>query len=103
MIDVSSKIGFDIVKFQLFKIDKLFLKEVLIRSKNHRDRKKWKSKEKYIPIFAKRCKKKKVKFCATLFYLKALEIFETYIDYIKIAFYEILWKDLLVKFAKPKN
>ena len=44
MIDVSSKVGFDIVKFQLFKIDKLFSKEVLIRSKNHRDRKKCRSK-----------------------------------------------------------
>ena len=49
MIDVSSKIGFDIVKFQLFKIDKLFSKEILIRSKNHRDRKKWELNEKYIP------------------------------------------------------
>ena len=103
MIDVSSKIGFDIVKFQLFKIDKLFSKEILIRSKNHRDRKKWELNEKYIPILAKECKKKKVRFCVTPFYLEAVDIIKPYVDYIKIASYEILWKDLLVKCAKTKK
>ena len=103
MIDVSSKLGFDIVKFQLFKIDKLFSKEILIRSKNHRERKKWELKEKYIPILAKECKKKKVKFCVTPFYLEAVDIIRPYVDFIKIASYEILWKDLLVKCAKTKK
>ena len=103
MIDVSSKVGFDIVKFQLFKIDKLFSKEILIRSKNHRERKKWELKEKYIPILAKECKKKKVKFCVTPFYLEAVDIIRPYVDFIKIASYEILWKDLLVKCAKTKK
>ena len=70
MIDVSSKLGFDIVKFQLFKIDKLFSKEILIRSKNHRERKKWELKEKYIPILAKECKKKKLSFVLLLFIWK---------------------------------
>ena len=40
-IDKSSELGFDAVKFQLFKIEKLFSKEVLLNSKNHRNRKKW--------------------------------------------------------------
>ena len=49
LINVSSKIGFDIVKFQLFKIDKLFSKEILFKSKNHRDRKKMGVKRKVYP------------------------------------------------------
>ena len=34
MIKLSADIGFDIVKFQLFKIDKLFVKEILDKSKD---------------------------------------------------------------------
>ena len=103
LINVSSKIGFDIVKFQLFKIDKLFSKEILFKSKNHRDRKKWELKEEYIPILAKECKKNKIKFCVTPFYLEAVDIIKPYVDFIKIASYEILWEDLLVKCAKTKK
>ena len=103
MIKLSADLGFDIVKFQLFKIDKLFAKEILTKSKKHRDRKKWELKEEYIPILAKECKKNNVKFCITPFYLEAVEVIEPYVDYIKIASYEILWKDLLIKCAKTKK
>jgi len=103
MIEISSEIGFDIVKFQLFKIDKLFSNDLLKKSKNHRDRKKWELKEKYIPLLAKHCKKNKIKFCITPFYLEAVDIIKPYVDYIKIASYEILWKDLLIKCAKTKK
>ena len=103
MIEISSEIGFDIVKFQLFKIDKLFSNDLLKKSKNHRDRKKWELKEKYIPVLAKHCKKNKIKFCITPFYLEAVDIIKSYVDYIKIASYEILWKDLLIKCAKTKK
>lgn len=103
MIKLSADLGFDIVKFQLFKIDKLFAKEILTKSKKHRDRKKWELKEEYIPILAKECKKNNVKFCITPFYLEAVDVIEPYVDYIKIASYEILWKDLLIKCAKTKK
>lgn len=103
MIRESSRIGFDIVKFQLFKIEKLFSKEILTKSKKHRDRKKWELKEEYIPILAKECKKNNVKFCVTPFYLEAVEVIKPYVDYIKIASYEILWEDLLIKCAKTKK
>lgn len=103
MIKLSADIGFDIVKFQLFKIDKLFAKEILDKSKDHRNRKKWELNEKHIPILAKQCKKSKIKFCVTPFYLDAVDIIKPYVDYIKIASYEILWKDLLIKCAKTKK
>ena len=100
MIKLSADIGFDIVKFQLFKIDKLFAKEILDKSKDHRNRKKWELNEKHIPILAKQCKQNKIKFCVTPFYLEAVDVIKPYVDYIKIASYEILWKDLLIKCAK---
>lgn len=103
MIRLSANLGFDIVKFQLFKVDKLFSKEILKKSKNIRDRKKWELKEKYIPILAKQCKKNNIKFCVTPFYLEAVDVIKPYVDYIKIASYEILWEDLLIKCAKTKK
>ena len=103
LIRTSSEIGFDIVKFQLFKIDQLFSKEILKKSKKHRLRKKWELKEKHIPILAKECRKNNLKFCITPFYLSAIDIIKPYVDYIKIASYEILWKDFLIKCAKTKK
>ncbi len=103
MIKLSADLGFDIVKFQLFKIKKLFSKEILNKSKSHRKREKWELKEKFIPILAKECKKRKIKFCVTPFYLEAVDIIEPYVDYIKIASYELLWNDLLIKCAKTKK
>ena len=40
-IEASARIGCDAVKFQLFKIDKLFAPEILSKSKTHRSRKQW--------------------------------------------------------------
>jgi len=103
MIKLSSSLGFDIVKFQLFRINKLFSKEILNKSKNHRSRKKWELNEKFIPILAKECRKNNIKFCVTPFYLEAVDIIRPYVDYIKIASYELLWKELLIKCAKTKK
>jgi sialic acid synthase SpsE len=103
MIKISSELGFDIVKFQLFKIDKLFSKDILNKSKEHRDRKKWELNENFIPILSKYCKKKKIKFCVTPFYLEAVDIIEPFVDIIKISSYEILWEDLLIKCARTKK
>lgn len=103
MIKLSTDLGFDIVKFQLFKIEELFSKEILNKSKNHRKRKKWELKESYIYALANECKKNGIKFCVTPFYLDAVDIVKDYVDYIKIASYEILWNDLLIKCAKTKK
>ena len=58
-VDVAAKIGCDAVKFQLFKIDKLFAPEILKKSKQHRDRKQWELPIEFLPLLAKRCKEKK--------------------------------------------
>ncbi len=103
LIKISAEIGFDIVKFQLFKINKLFTKEILNKSKAHRNRKKWELNEKHIPVLANHCKMNNIKFCITPFYLEAVDIIKPYVDYIKIASYEILWKELLIKCAKANK
>lgn len=102
-IDKASLIGCYSVKFQLFKIDQLFSKDVLSRSYDHRKRKKWELPEEFIPKIYKRCKQKKIKFSCTPFYLEAVEKLKTYVDFFKISSYEILWNDLLIKCAQTKK
>ena len=102
-IDCASIIGCDAVKFQLFKIDKLFAPEILKNSKKHRDRKHWELPLEFLPILSKRCKKKKIQFSCTPFYLDAVLELEPYIDFYKIASYELLWDDLLIACAQTKK
>lgn len=101
-INKSKEIGFDAVKFQLFQIDKLFSNEILDKSKIHRDRSKWELPYEYIKILSKECKKLKIKFGVTPFYLEAVDKIEKYIDFYKIASYELLWLDLIKK-CSQKN
>lgn len=102
-IDCASKIGCDAVKFQLFKIDKLFSPEILKNSKQHRDREQWELPVDFLPILAKRCKEKKIQFGCTPFYLEAVKELEEYVEFYKIASYELLWDDLLIACALTKK
>jgi sialic acid synthase SpsE len=99
-IDTAASIGCDAIKFQLFKIDKLFSPEILKQSKKHRDRKKWELPVSFLPILADRCKQNKIKFSCTPFYLDAVDELRPYVDFYKIASYELLWDDLLEKCAQ---
>lgn len=102
-IDTASKIGCDAVKFQLFKIDKLFAPAILRNSKQHRDRKEWELPVEFLPELTKRCKKKNIKFSCTPFYLEAVKELEPYVDFYKIASYELLWDNLLIDCAVTKK
>ena len=102
-IDVAKEIGCDAVKFQLFKIDKLFAPEILKNSKKLRDRKKWELPVEFLPKLAKHCKEKKIQFSCTPFYLEAVKELEPYVDFYKIASYELLWNDLLIACALTKK
>jgi len=102
-IKTSKEIGCYAVKFQLFKIDQLFSKEVLKKSKKHRERKKWELPLKFLPTIYRECQKNNIKFGCTPFYLEAVDELEPYVDFYKISSYEILWEDLLVKCAKTKK
>ena len=102
-IDLCSKLNFYAVKFQLFKIDKLFHKKILKKSKNHRDRKKWELPIDFINKISNYCKKKKIKFGCTPFYLDAVDELLPYVDFFKISSYELLYEELLKKCAKTKK
>jgi len=101
-IQSASDIGCTAVKFQLFRIDKLFSKGALPQKELIR-RKNWELPLEFIPEISKVCKSKKINFSCTPFYLKAVDELEPYIDFYKIASYELLWDDLLRACAKTKK
>lgn len=99
-IDVAASAGCSSIKFQLFKIDKLFSNEILNKSKEHRERKKWELPLDFIPKIYERCKEKKIEFACTPFYLDAVSELKPYVNFYKIASYELLWDELLTECAK---
>lgn len=99
-IEAAAKANCTAVKFQLFKIDQLFSKEVLEKSEKHRSRKNWELPNEFLPILSEKCKKLGILFSCTPFYLKAVDELLPYVDFYKIASYELLWDDLLIKCAK---
>ena len=94
-IAAAAEAGADAVKFQLFKVDELFAPEILSRSKAHRDRKEWELPVKFLPELQRACGEHGLAFSCTPFYLKAVAELEPYVDFYKVASYELLWTDLL--------
>lgn len=99
-IDAASVAGCTAVKFQLFKVEQLFSKEILQRSEKHRGRKEWELPVDFLPQLALRCREKGIQFSCTPFYLEAVKELEPYVDFYKVASYELLWDDLLAACAK---
>jgi N-acetylneuraminate synthase len=99
-VDRAAEIGCDGVKFQLFRIDELFAPEILRQSERHRARRAWELPESFLPAIAGRCRERGIEFACTPFYLEAVNALAPFVDFLKIASYELLWDDLLVACAR---
>lgn len=99
-VDQAAAIGCWGIKFQLFKIDEMFAPEILAKSVIHRKRRQWELPIEFLPAIAKRCREKNIKFVCTPFYLKAVEELKLYVDFYKIASYELPWLALHQACAK---
>ena len=102
-IDCAADVGCDAVKFQLFKIDQLFAPEILARSVKLSSRKNWELPIEFLPELAAHCKKRNIDFGCTPFYLSAVDELAPYIDFYKIASYEMMWLDLVAACAKSNK
>jgi len=102
-VDFAKENGFYAVKFQLFKIDKLFSKDAKKLFKVAKKKTKRELPRKFIPKIAEYCKKKGIKFSCTPFDISAVEFLERYVDFYKIASYEMAWPELLKACAKTKK
>ena len=95
IIDAAKSAGFNAVKFQLFEIEKLFAPEILFVSEEHRSRSAWELPFEFVPDLSAYSRSKGLLFSCTPFSLEAVESLAPYVDFFKIASYELLWQDLI--------
>jgi len=99
-VDAAADAGCDAVKFQLFKIDRMFAPEILSRSAKHRARREWELPRAHLVPLAEQCLKRGIQFSCTPFYLEAVEELRPFVAFYKIASYELLVDDLLKACAR---
>jgi sialic acid synthase SpsE len=94
-VETASRIGCAAVKFQLFRVGELFAPEILAKSPTHRARAQWELPEGFLSPLAARSRDLGIEFACTPFSLRAVEVLQPYVDFYKVASYELLWDDLL--------
>ena len=94
-IDKAVEIGCDAVKFQLFKLEELFSPEVLATKPEVLKRKQWELPVSFLPALSERCRARGLLFSCTPFYIDAVNELLPYVDFYKVASYELMWDDLL--------
>lgn len=99
-VDRAAEIGCDAVKFQLFRVKRLFAPEILARSEAHRRRERWELPVAYLAPIAERARKRDLRFACTPFDLEAVDELAPYVDFYKVASYELLWLPLLQACAR---
>ena len=95
LIKAAKESGANAVKFQLFEVDKLFSSEVLEVSPEHRARSAWELPRHFVPILSDVARTLGMLFGCTPFDVDAAKFVTPYIDFFKIASYELLWNDLI--------
>ncbi len=102
-IDTAARIGCDAVKFQLFKVRELFAPETLARQQELRHRETWELPVEFLPSLATRCREVGTQFACTPFYLDAVKELHSFVDFYKVASYELLWDELLLACARARK
>jgi sialic acid synthase SpsE len=94
-VDTAADIGCWAVKFQAFSIDDLFAPEALLAKPELNKRREWELNLEYIPSIADHCRNRGIKFGVTPFSLGVIPFLVDYVDFFKVASYELLWIDLI--------
>lgn len=94
-VDVAAEAGCDAVKFQLFRIDRMFAPEILAKSAKHRARREWELPLEHLAPLAEHCSKRAIAFSCTPFYREAVDELAPFVSFYKVASYELLVRPLL--------
>jgi N-acetylneuraminate synthase len=94
-VDAAADAGCDAVKFQLFRIDRMFAPEILAQSPKHRARAQWELPLAHLAPLAAHCTARGIRFSCTPFYREAVAELAPFVDFYKVASYELLVTDLL--------
>jgi sialic acid synthase SpsE len=99
-IRTAAEIGCDAVKFQLFRVRELFAPEALRNDPKLLAREAWELPVGFLPELARCCHEAGILFSCTPFYLEAVGELLPFVDFYKIASYELMWDDLLKACAR---
>jgi|SRR5271166_2206352 len=99
-IRTAAEIGCDAVKFQLFRVRELFAPEALRHDPKLLAREAWELPVAFLPSLAKGCAEVGIRFSCTPFYLEAVEELLPFVDFYKVASYELMWDGLLQACAR---
>lgn len=95
LITEAARVGCTGVKFQLFRIDRLFAPEILRVSANHRRRRRWELPLRFLPELSAAARDAGLQFGCTPFDLDAVDELAPHVDFLKVASYELPWLDLI--------
>ena len=95
LIAEAARVGCTAVKFQLFRIDRLFAPEILRVSPAHRQRRRWELPLRFLPELSAATRDAGMKFGCTPFDIEAVDQLAPYVDFLKVASYELPWLDLI--------
>ena len=98
-VDAAADAGCDAVKFQLFRIDRMFAPEILAKSEKHRARRAWELPLEHLATISEHCSKRGILFSCTPFYRQAVAELAPFVAFYKIASYELLVAPLLADCA----
>lgn len=99
-VQTAAEIDCDAVKFQLFRVRDLFAPEALRHNPKLLAREAWELPPSFLDDISSACRTRNISFSCTPFYLKAVEELLPFVDFYKIASYELLWDDLLRECAR---
>lgn len=99
-VDVAAECGCRAVKFQQFKIERLFSAEALRSDPGLLRRKAWETPQEWNRDLAERARARGIQFASTPFDLDAVGVLEPWVDFFKVASYQVLWLDLLREVAR---
>ena len=94
-VDAAAAAGCDAVKFQLFRIERMFAPEILSKSAKHRARSDWELPLEHLAPLAEHCSALGIAFSCTPFYREAVAELAPYVAFYKVASYELLVRSLL--------
>jgi sialic acid synthase SpsE len=99
-VDAAADCGCDAVKFQLFKITRMFAPEILAQSARHRARVEWELPLAHLGPLAEHCSERGIAFSCTPFYVEAVEELRPFVGFYKVASYELMVTPLLEACAR---
>jgi N-acetylneuraminate synthase len=93
LLEVAARAGAGAAKLQVFRVEDLFAPQALAAREDLCARREWELPLELIEPIARRCHDLDLELGATPFGLWAIEALEPYVDFFKVASYEVLWHE----------